>query len=236
MGSSFFQFKQFRIEQNRSGMKVSADACMLGAYVQHSTASRILDIGTGTGLLSLMLAQRHTNAQIDAVEPEQHAFEQAVENVAASPWPDRVQLHHCAIQEFRPAKAYDLIISNPPFYPKHLPSANPQRRLAFHQDSLSFEELAKACAVLLAPEGNCSILLPVRQTEGFTFAAAEQGLYLQETLLLQHSAAHQPHRSISTYNFTKTKSPSTDRLLVRLEDDSYSPTYRQLLQPYYTIF
>lgn len=217
-------------------MKVSADACMFGAYVQHPSAGRILDIGAGTGLLSLMLAQSHPAALIDAVEPEPQAYEQAKENVTASPWSKQIHLHHGTVQEYKPAQPYDLIICNPPFYLKHLPSADPQRRLAFHQDNLSFEDLAKTCEALLAPLGTCSILLPLRQAEQFTETAMQRGLVLKDQLLLQHSPSHKPHRSITSYSFAQTKSPSSDRLFVRLEDGSYNPVYRQLLQPYYTIF
>ncbi|WP_026135830.1 tRNA1(Val) (adenine(37)-N6)-methyltransferase [Nafulsella turpanensis] len=236
MANPFFQFKQFKVGQERCGMKVSADACVLGAFTRLPSAGRILDIGAGTGLLSLMLAQSHPNAFIDAVELDQQAYEQAKENIAASPWTDRIELHPCAIQEFKPAQPYDLIITNPPFYPSHLPSSDPKRKLAFHQESLDFPALVKACATMLAADGICSVLLPVRQAKEFSSMATDFGLYPLHELLLYHSPGHPPHRSITLYHRHQTKSPSVDRLFVRLNDNSYSPAYQQLLQPYYTIF
>lgn len=236
MANSYFQFKQFRIEQDRCGMKVSTDACIQGAFTSYPKAQRILDIGSGTGLLALMLAQRHPEAHIDAVEIEPDAFAQAAENIAASPWAGRIIIHHLPVQAYAPTALYDLIIANPPFYPNHLPSPNQQRRQAHHNDSLSFSELASACKSLLAPEGLCSILLPPRQAAEFRALAAQQGLYLVHELAIRESEAHQPHRNIQLYRPLQTKNPGTEMLTIRGEDQAYSQAFRQLLQPYYTIF
>jgi tRNA1Val (adenine37-N6)-methyltransferase len=235
MANSYFQFKQFRVEQDRCAMKVCTDACIQGAYTCAPNAKRILDIGCGTGLLSLMMAQRHPAAYIDAVEIEVNAYKQALENVSSSPWADRIRVQHLPVQSFSASLPYDLIIVNPPFYPRHLRSPNKQRNQAHHHDSLSFQELAKACKSLLAPEGYCSILLPPEQADEFAGIAAGEGLYASHELEIRESHSHQPHRSIRQYG-QHQKSFSLDRLNIRDEDNSYSQAFRKLLQPYYTIF
>lgn len=236
MANSYFQFKQFRVEQERCGMKVCTDACIQGAFTTFPEAKRILDIGCGTGLLSLMLAQRHPEALIDAVEIEANAFAQASDNIAASPWAERIKPHHLPIQSFSPPDPYELIIANPPFYPDHLPSPDQQRRQAHHTDSLPFQELAKACKRLLAPEGICSIMLPPRQAEEFAKIAAQEGLYPLHKLEVRERQAHKPHRSICFYSHRQEENLSTDNLIIRNADTAYSDAFRQLLQAYYTIF
>lgn len=236
MANSYFQFKQFRIGQDRCGMKVSTDACIQGAFTTYPEAKRILDIGSGTGLLALMLAQGHPQARIDAVEIEPDAYAQATENIRASPWSDRITIHHLPIQAYAPTALYNLIIANPPFYPNHLPSPDQQRRQAHHNDSLSFFELATACKRLLASEGVCSILLPPRQAAEFRELAALQGLYLAHELAIRESETHQAHRKIQLYRHQQAESPVMGMLTIRDADKAYSPAFRKLLQPYYTIF
>lgn len=236
MANSYFQFKQFRVEQDRCGMKITTDACIQGAYTTFPKAKRILDIGSGTGLLSLMLAQRHPDALIDAVEIETNAFGQAAENIAASPWAESIKIHHLPIQSFSPQETYELIVANPPFYPDHLRSPDQQRRQAHHNDSLSFQELAIACKRLLAAEGICSILLPPRQAAEFSEIAAREGLYPAHELEIRESQAHKPHRKIQLFGHQQKKSPSWDRLMIRNEVGAYSGGFCQLLQAYYTIF
>lgn len=237
MANTFFQFKQFRVEQDRCAMKVCTDACILGAYsIAPATATHVLDIGSGTGLLSLMLAQRYPQLHIDAVEIEPAALEQATFNVVQSPWHSTIQLHQAAIQEFNPPHPYQLIVCNPPFYPEHLRSDNQQKNQAHHHDSLSFPELAAAAKRLLDPDGLCSMLLPPRQALEFGQLANKTGLYVQHELLIQERAAHQPHRSIRFYSHSNKKSPSFDRLIIRDAEGNYSDQFQKLLQPYYLIF
>ncbi len=237
MANTFFQFKQFKVEQDRCAMKVCTDACILGAYTNApATTSHLLDIGTGTGLLSLMLAQRYPHLLIDAVEIEPIALEQARQNVANSPWPSAISLHQSDIRQFQPVHSYELIIVNPPFYPAHLRSNNQRKNQAHHHDSLSFQVLAASVKRLLAPDGICSILLPPRQAEEFSQLAEKEGLYVQHELVVQESTKHPPHRSIRLYSQTHKKSPSAERLIIRDEEGKYSSDFRQLLHPYYLIF
>lgn len=237
MANTYFQFKQFRVEQDRCAMKVCTDACILGAYTQAPPkTANILDIGTGTGLLCLMLAQRYPHSRIDAVELDLQAFEQAGKNVAQSPWPESIHLYRQAIQEFTPPHRYQLIVSNPPFYPEHLRSENQRKNQARHHDSLSFPDLINAIMRLLTNDGRCSILLPPRQAQEFSKLAEEKGLFLQHELQVQESQAHPPQRSIRFYAHTPKKSPSFDRLIIRDSEGNYSSRFQQLLQAYYLIF
>src|SRR5262245_58656662 len=145
MPNSYFQFKQFVIHQEHCAMKVTTDGCLFGAWVAASKAGNaaagkhVLDIGTGTGLLSLMYAQKHPHAQIDAIEIDEAAAQQAADNFAASPWQKRLQLIHSDIKDYRPSHPYDTIISNPPFYENQLSSGNAKKNMAHHSSSIGLE-------------------------------------------------------------------------------------------------
>lgn len=238
MPNSFFQFKQFRVEQDRCGMKVSSDACILGAYTSYPSPQNILDIGTGTGLLSLMLAQRYPTAQIDAVEIDPDAHEQSSINTRNSPWARNINIHFGPVQEFKPGKQYDLIICNPPFYPKqkYLQSKDPQRRMAFHQDTLSFPELAQTFRRFLSEQGVTSVLLPTPQAEEFLQIAKEVGLFCRKELLISEKPFLPPHRCIRFFGHSPAKELQQERLNIRSEDGAYSTAFIELLKDYYLIF
>ncbi|MET4758482.1 tRNA1(Val) (adenine(37)-N6)-methyltransferase [Endozoicomonas sp. NE40] len=153
--NTYFQFKQFRVDQDQCAMKVTMDACLFGALVDVEESQRILDIGTGTGLLSLMAAQR-SSAHIDAVELDDDAARQARQNVAQSPWSDRITVTQSAIQQFFGAPdGYDTIICNPPFFENSLKAANDKRTMARHTESLSFSDLVQATSRLLHKKWYC---------------------------------------------------------------------------------
>lgn len=217
-------------------MKVSTDACILGAFILDPAAKTILDIGTGTALLSLMLAQRHPSAQIDAVEIEPQAYEQACINIKNSPWTERIQIHLSSIQQFSPSRHYDLIICNPPFYPRHLKSTDPQRRLAFHQESLDFADLAQAFRQLLSPNGHASILLPPSQAEELSTLLAKSGLFLQKELIIADKPSRLPHRCIRTFGLTPAHPFLKETLFIREEEGNYSPSFTRLMKDFYLIF
>ncbi|MFT5594956.1 MAG: tRNA1Val (adenine37-N6)-methyltransferase [Oceanicoccus sp.] len=177
---SGFQFKQFTVAQDKCAMKVSLDACLFGALCDVNNAQRILDIGTGTGLLALMLAQR-CHANIDAVELDKDAAQQATENIISSPFQDRINVHQDSIQQFQNHCAkhtYDRIICNPPFFSQHLVGNNNQRNLARHNDSLSFADLCQSINTLLTENGQAWLLLPQHEHLNFAASARQSGLYL----------------------------------------------------------
>ena len=164
---SGFRFKQFAVEQDDVAMKVGTDGVLLGAWAACDGAKRILDIGTGTGVIALMLAQRNPEAQIQAVEIDETATRRARSNFDMSPWAERLEVECCAVQEFNPAEKFDLIISNPPYFVDSLLPPDAKRSTARHTHDLSFEELDKAACQLLANEGKFALILPTTEFEKY---------------------------------------------------------------------
>jgi tRNA1Val (adenine37-N6)-methyltransferase len=163
----YFQFKQFKIHHDRATMKVGTDGVLLGAWANIDDAQNILDIGTGTGLIALMLAQRSGAAKVDGVEIESHNAEQAIENVNESPWKNKISIHHSAIQNFHPEKQYDLIISNPPYFQNSYQPPDKNRTTARHTVSLTFIDLINSVKRLLNIKGKFNVILPYQ--EGLEF-------------------------------------------------------------------
>lgn len=218
-------------------MKVCTDACLFGAWVADKIASgeitpgNILDIGAGTGLLSLMLAQ-NSSAEIDALEIDEQAVHQSKENVAASLWDKKIHTHHCPVMEFVAAKKYDLIITNPPFYEDQLRSGDAQRDLAMHATALSFAELARAIKNNLSADGHAAVLLPHARLKYFEKELCEEGLFIAEKITIAHSPAHPLFRSFLLIAFTQL--PSLERtIMIKDSIGAYSEEFCRLLKDYY---
>lgn len=242
MPKSYFQFKQFIVHQDKSAMKVCTDACILGAYADVINTHKILDIGTGTGLLSLMLAQR-TQATIDAVEIDNDAYTQAQTNITESPFADSVSLYHQSIQTFSRQHndsanpPYDLIISNPPFYQNSLQSPDLQTNKALHAATLTFDELIDAVINLLSSDGRFVVLLPPFEADQLTGVAQKKGLYLLSKLLIQHNWQKAVFRHILSFSQMPVSEYTEDTLVIHEKNsNAYSDKFRQLLSDYYTIF
>jgi len=230
----FFEFKQFTVRHDRSALKVCTEACILGAYTDVSNIQTALDIGTGTGLLALMLAQRNNSLRIDAVEIDVESYHQAQENIIQSPFAQQIEVHAGAIQQWAPVNntRYDLIISNPPFFTSHLRSKNETRNRALHTDTLSLEDLAYSVDKLLDPNGRFVILLPAYQTHLFTVQASKFGLYPVLQLHVYQKLNQPVFRLIST--FRKVKSALVvEEMTIYDEDNIYSSAFSQLLSAYY---
>jgi tRNA1Val (adenine37-N6)-methyltransferase len=237
--NSFFQFKQFKVNQDKSAMKVCTDACVLGAWAEVEQAENILDIGAGTGLLSLMAAQRNKSARVTAVELEENAFAQASENVEQSPFSSQIRVLHSAIQDFNPDTKFDCIITNPPFFQSDLKSPDPKINQAHHSDSLTFEDLLTAVERLLAPDGIWNVLLPVDEGIIFQNKAEEIGWFTSRKLTLFHQKDRQPFRLLMS--FKHSKPVDNDLLISELfiyEEDgkTYTNSFKKLLKDYYLIF
>ncbi|MCR9253780.1 MAG: methyltransferase [bacterium] len=230
MPNSYFQFKQFRIEQGGSGMKVTTEGCILGSWVNAENASNILDIGAGTGLLSLMIAQR-SNATIDAVEIDENAAEQTKLNFEKSPWPNRLQLFHNSIQDFKSEKKYDLIVSNPPFFSNHLKNQNQQKNKALHDDLLNQEDLLNSISNLLDDNGNAYILLPEHESRQLETNASKLGFYVIEKLEVYNQPNGRVFRVISKLS-NKHLEQTIKKLVIR-EGNEYSGVFKKLLKEYY---
>ncbi|BDD08872.1 tRNA1(Val) (adenine(37)-N6)-methyltransferase [Fulvitalea axinellae] len=235
MANDYFEFKQFRIQQDRCGMKVSTDACLFGSFVTKPGAKNILDIGTGTGLLTLMLAQRHPNSQITAVEIDSDAFQQALENFKNSPWYDRLNIEHASIQEFVQAtdKKFDLIICNPPFYPDHIKSSDQKRSKAFHNDHLSFSDLAQSCSKLISDSGEFFLLLPERQSREFEQIAKRCGLFLQTSTKVRGTVKGKVIREIGSYSKKKVDDIPENEIAINSEPGVYTEEFTRFMKPYY---
>lgn len=236
MPKNSFTFKQFTINQDRCAMKVCTDACILGASTDVENVSKILDIGTGTGLLSLMIAQR-TNAQIDAVEIDEDAYQQAVMNVQESVFASKIRVHHQRIQDFLVEDSYDLIISNPPFYQQSLKSADAKVNRALHTVELSFDDIIDSSIRLLSPNGKFVVLLPPFEMEKLIQIAKKKGLYLSKKMLIRHDESKPIFRVIATFQTNQIHDSAEKTLIIHEKDGrTYSDVFRRLLQDYYLIF
>ncbi|MDJ1494422.1 methyltransferase [Cytophagaceae bacterium DM2B3-1] len=233
--NSFFQFKQFRINQDQCAMKVCTDSCVLGAYTAISTATRILDIGTGTGLLALMLAQR-TDSPIDAVEIDEAATQQARENVKNSPWSHQIKVIQQDILQFSQTTLlpYDLIVCNPPFFSNHLKRKHSTQNVAMHGEALQLPELAQVVSTLLASTGRFITLLPPYESSQLEKNCFDYGLYKYEELQLFDYIEGKQIRTINSFSFTKESTPQTKTLYIKTSvDGTYTDDFIQLLKPYY---
>lgn len=181
MSNPFFQFKQFTIRHDKCAMKVGTDGVLLGAWTGIESCNRILDIGTGTGLIAMMLAQR-SKAVIDAIDIDAEACLQAQENAESSPFAERIKIRHSALSDFAQTDTglYDLIVSNPPYFVDSLKCPDQKRNTARHTDTLTLEDLLQDSRKLLAPQGRIALILPYDQKERLTDCIRTQNLFLSK--------------------------------------------------------
>jgi tRNA1Val (adenine37-N6)-methyltransferase len=237
---SCFHFKKFSIEQNQCAMKISTDSTLLGAWADSKDAEFILDIGTGTGLLALMLAQKNDKARIIAVECDSEAYHQANENFKNSPWSDRIFAVFSKIQDYTPEFLSDLIICNPPYYSekKFLKSNNIQKRIARSDSMLSFDDLAVFVSRFLNNEGLFYLVLPVEVEDDFIQIAASKGLFLNAKASVFTQMNKTCKRSLMRFSKKQTKT-EFESIYIRdrkAEETVYSEKYQQLLKDFLSIF
>lgn len=231
--NSYFQFKQFTIHQDKCAMKVCTDACLFGALLPVSRESRrCLDIGTGTGLLSLMLAQKDDAVNIDAVELDTAAALQASENVAASPWASRIQVIQEDVLHFNPGKDYDLIFSNPPFFEDDLHSPNPAKNKAKHNTGLTLTQLVKLADGWLSRDGVFAILLPYHRVDYFIAEAGNAGLHLHEQVMVKQTSRHDFFRGILFFTKKACTLLRSD-VIIKDGENNYTPQFTAALKDYY---
>ena len=238
MANPFFQFKQFIVYHDRCAMKVTTDACLFGAWcaeelrkqnLQNDTA--ILDIGAGTGLLALMIAQKN-RAMIDAVEIEAEAAAQASENVSKSLWRDQIFVHQKDVLQFGGEKKYDVIISNPPFYEMEIKSASAEKNTAHHSHALRLEDLLSFVKQHLTKDGKFFLLLPYKRITEIKSLFKKFALYIEQEVTVRQSVYHKPFRVMIKGSLNAVQTAGSE-ITIRNSEDQYTDEFVQLLKDYY---
>lgn len=230
-----FSFKKFTVYDHRCSMKLGSDAVLLGALSDVINHGRILDIGTGCGILALMMAQR-SNADIDAIEIDADASHQAAENFFNSPWSDRIRIFNISLQKYASEnkERYDLIISNPPYFEKGLLSEDQYKNIARHETELGFEDLCRNTELLLNPTGTFWLILPVSEMQRFVKTAMAHHLYTCCVIDIYAAMNAAPVLVILNLSKDKYKLLEMQQFYIRNNDGSYSEEYSGLLKFFYT--
>lgn len=235
MSTKPFKFKQFNINQDQCAMKIGTDAVLLGAWASvKKHPFSILDIGAGTGILTLMLAQRSHAELIDAIEIDNDAFEQCVDNFEQSPWGDRLFCYHASLKDFvdEIEDKYDLIICNPPFYAEDFKTQNEQRDLARFQDAMPFEHIIECVSKLLSANGAFSVVIPFKEESIFIKMASKFDLYPKRTLHVKGNPSSEIKRSLIEFSF-QTGNIEVDTLIIETERHQYTQEYINLTKDFY---
>lgn len=233
---STFKFKQFSVQQDKCAMKIGTDGVLLGAWCPiDNNPFSVLDIGAGTGILSLMLAQRSNAEQIDSLEIDEEAYEQCVENFENSPWSDRLFCFHAGLDEFvdEPEDEYDIIISNPPFYSEDYKTDSSQRDLARFQDALPFEDLIEAADLLLSENGIFAVIIPYKEEERFIDLCAEVELFPVKVTRVKGSHTTPIVRSLLAFKRYELSVLTADELVIEINRHEYTDDYINLTKDFY---
>ena len=231
-----FQFKLFLIHQNKSAMKVGTDGVLLAAWapIDHNPYA-ILDIGAGTGLIALMLAQRTQAEQIDALEIDADAHGEATENFESSPWNDRLFCFHASLDDFMDDledEKYDLIVSNPPFYAENVTSGNLARDTARQNQSLPFEDLCEAASILLSDDGIFSIIIPYKEEENLIALAQQNSLFPIKITRVKGTPVSEIRRSLLAFSRNQ-QALEIDELTIETARHEYTPEFASLVKDFY---
>ena len=238
MSKALFEFREFTIRQDKCAMKIGTDGVLLGAWCREAgpaSCDRILDIGTGTGVIALMCAQQWETALIDAVEIDEEAAAQARENFGLSLWADRLYIHPVDIRRFHreaEARRYDLIVSNPPFYNGTLLPDDEGRATARHTNALPFDELMEISSQRLSENGKLCIIFPTSEWDKVAASSISHGLSPVVITDVVTKDGKTPKRSLAAFS-RKTDVPLRDTLVIRDRQGTYTQRYRQLVTPFY---
>ncbi|MDR3235655.1 MAG: methyltransferase [Prevotellaceae bacterium] len=238
MSNSYFQFKQFTVQQSDTAMKVNTDGVLLGAWASVENVTRALDVGTGTGVIALMLAQRHPDALIDAVDIDEASAKQAAVNVQESIWRERIQVVNSSFQQFAQHTAirYDLIVSNPPYFVNALLPPDGRRAVSRHTTALPYDDLLTSACILLQPEGRLSVILPYAESAMFMALAADKGLHCTHKVNVYSTIGKPPKRVL--LSFMRQPAALHESLLTIHAPFSadYTTEYKMLTQKFYLYF
>lgn len=233
MPNPYFKFKRFTVYHDLCAMKVGTDGVLLGAWTKINGAKKALDIGTGSGLIALMLAQRNDKLHIDAIDIDHDAIEQAKENIKLSTFSNQVNAIESSLQDFKQyERQYDLIVSNPPFFIQSLKSLHKERTLARHTDSLSLEELLGISATLLTSRGKLSIIYPFDHKETLLSISKNIGLYPSRITNVYPTPASPPKRVVIEFSKTESSLIETN-LIIEKERHIYSDEFTELAREFY---
>lgn len=230
-----FKFKQFTINQDKCAMKIGTDGVLLGAWTSiDKNPFSVLDIGSGTGILSLMLAQRSNAEIIDAIEIDDDAYEQCVDNFEQSLWGDRLFCYHASLEEFveEIEDKYDLIICNPPFFSEKYKTENTQRDLARFQDAMPFNHLVESVSKLLSENGILSVIIPFKEGQVFIEFAKKSNLFPNRISHVQGNSTSEIKRSLVEFSFSK-KDLKIENLIIETERHQYTEDYINLTKDFY---
>jgi tRNA1Val (adenine37-N6)-methyltransferase len=241
MANSYFRFKQFTIHQDQSAMKVTTDGCLFGAWAAKAiqgkkrAQSHWLDIGTGTGLLSLMVGQQNPDGPIDAVEIDDKAADEARMNILAAGKEKQIIIHQQDILQYHPGYQYDIIFSNPPFYENELKGNNRGKNKAHHNEGLLFHQLLASCKRLLKEKGSIFLLLPYKREKELLVKIAETGFVITQHIRVRPAVQLDFFRILLELQFNTALAADikTGELAVKDEKDQYTPDFIELLREYY---
>ncbi|WP_316831874.1 tRNA1(Val) (adenine(37)-N6)-methyltransferase [Pedobacter aquatilis] len=231
-GDMIFKFKQFAVDQAGCAMKINTDGVLLAASVSAPVSKYVLDIGTGTGVIALMLAQRFPEALIDAVEIDLQAAETASRNARNSVYDERICVHHSSFQDFDTHRQYDLIVSNPPFFVKDLKNEEQRKGIARHADEDFFEMLLRKSATLLSEEGRLWLVLPLKQAEVVAQTGAGMGLFVVEKVYMHSDESKPPFRMMIC--LTKSSRECLENhLYIYVAEKVHTQAYKDLLKDFF---
>ena len=230
-----FRFKQFAVTQGRCAMKVNTDGVLLGAWADVAEANNILDIGTGTGVIAMMMAQRNSAAQIDAIDIDKEAFKQSTLNFNATPWSERLHPFQSSLQSFNPEKKYDVVISNPPYFINDYTSENKQINVAKHGVELSYEELVSGIYRLLSDDGKAFLVLPAFNLAIFEAIAQKGNLFITKRDDVIAVSGKQPY--VTLLKLEKVpKAYSIGLIQIQYPDNTFTEQYKSITKDFYLKF
>ncbi len=237
MGNPYFKFKKFIIKQDKCAMKVGTDGVLLGAWVKVNNVKRVLDVGTGTGLIAIMLGQRST-ADIHAVEVEKLATQQAIENSLNCPWRKRIRIYHVSLQEFMKKNTlhYDLIVTNPPYYSDAYKHYDTGRKLARHNEFMSRDELLSGVAELLTAKGRFAVIYPTEAFDLLCSTALKYKLYMIRYTQVFPTPDKSPKRILAEFSFQPGVVENSKIIIENDGRHNYSQEYIKITKEFYLNF
>jgi tRNA1Val (adenine37-N6)-methyltransferase len=229
-----FRFKQFSVEDERSSMRIGTDAVLLGAWINPESRSSVIDIGTGCGVIALMMAQK-CNAFITAIDIDEKSAHQASVNFRYSPWKKRMNALHCSFQEFSGLHkgTFELVITNPPYFRNSLRSTLERRNVARHNDHLTAYDLLTGVTRILDSSGKFCLILPAEDATSFREYAKIHNLFMIRQLQVKSKSGSKPKRIAMEFSFTPPGDIISEEIIIRMEDNSFTEAYRELTKDFY---